>query len=108
MNARTTRGRPLGRSVVVGPEHLVHQRLAGIQAGPARSRFLPFSRIKARYDNPARASQRIAAYKSTLDFGGAIAASSREARACSHRKPPGVARTQRHRPPAKPGVPRSE
>ncbi|WP_408055089.1 SulP family inorganic anion transporter [Streptomyces mutabilis] len=51
----------------------------------------PYSRIKARYDIPARASRRIAAYESTLDFGGAIAASSRRARPCSHHKPPGPA-----------------
>ena len=61
----------------------------------------PCSRIKARYDIPARASRRIAAYKSTLDFGGAIAAPSRRARQCSHRNPSSVARTHRHRPPAK-------
>jgi hypothetical protein len=57
---------------------------------------------------PARAPRRIAAYRSALDFGGAIAPSSRRAPRGSHRKAPGVAGTQIHRPPAKPGVARSE
>jgi hypothetical protein len=48
----------------------------------------PYLRCKARFDNPARASRRIAAYRSTLDFNGTGAPTPRRAPPESHRKHP--------------------
>ncbi|WP_226599095.1 DUF6009 family protein [Streptomyces violascens] len=54
----------------------------------------PGLRCKARFDIPARTSRRIAAYRSTLDFGGTGAPSPRRALPASHRKhPSGVKQT---------------
>lgn len=54
----------------------------------------PYLRCKARFDIPARASRRIAGYRSTLDFGGISAPSPRRALPASHRKPPSGVKTR--------------
>lgn len=61
----------------------------------------------SRQDIPDRATRRIAAYQSTLDFGGTGAPSLRRAPPGSHRTALGVVGTQRHCHSANLGVPRS-
>ncbi len=57
---------------------------------------------------PVLASRRIAAYRSTLDFGNTRAPSSCRAQPWSRSKHRGVSRTQRHHSPVEPGVPAAE
>lgn len=64
--------------------------------------------MSARVAMPVLASRRIAAYRSTLDFGNTRAPSSYRAQPWSRSKHRGVSRTQRHHSPVEPGVPAAE
>jgi hypothetical protein len=57
---------------------------------------------------PVLVSQRIAAYRSTLDFGSTRGPSSCRAQPGSRSKRPAVLETQRHHSPVEPSVPAAE
>jgi hypothetical protein len=96
----------LARRVQIRPQHLVDHRLERIQPRLAGRQLLarlrpdglhrrlhrpeahPYLRCTARFDIPAPTSRRIAAYRTTSDFGGTGAPSPRRALPASHRKHP--------------------